>query len=124
MRHSQDFSEVITHWFDSPREAIECYKRALISSDVNESVLCLKLARLHLMLDEKAEAAAYHRRVVEYCQDKSGSISAIEVYLGLTPHVLQTDRSQSMQSRVWRLPSTTSLCSMEIWAWRKVFWTR
>lgn len=58
-----------------PREAIECYKRALISSDVNESVLCLKLARLHLMLDEKAEAAAYHRRVVEYCQDKNRPIA-------------------------------------------------
>jgi hypothetical protein len=33
----------------------------------------MKLARLHSLLDERAEAAGYHRRIVEYCQEKSES---------------------------------------------------
>ncbi|RXW25624.1 hypothetical protein EST38_g267 [Candolleomyces aberdarensis] len=55
----------------SPREAIECYKRALISSELHETGICMKLARLHSLLDEKSEAAAYHRRIVEFCQEKN-----------------------------------------------------
>ncbi|TFK44754.1 hypothetical protein BDQ12DRAFT_641682 [Crucibulum laeve] len=50
------------------REAVECYKRALIPADPHEITINLKLARLHRNLDEHAEAMAYHRRVVEVCQ--------------------------------------------------------
>ncbi|KIL66252.1 hypothetical protein M378DRAFT_161115 [Amanita muscaria Koide BX008] len=50
------------------REAIECLKRALIPADPHEISIFLKLARLHQLLDEQAEAVAYHRRVVEVCQ--------------------------------------------------------
>ncbi|KAJ2918027.1 hypothetical protein MD484_g2405, partial [Candolleomyces efflorescens] len=57
-----------------PREAIECYKRALISSELHETGICMKLARLHSLLDERAEAAGYHRRIVEYCQEKNRPI--------------------------------------------------
>ncbi|PFH51528.1 hypothetical protein AMATHDRAFT_58979 [Amanita thiersii Skay4041] len=50
------------------REAIECLKRALIPADPHEITINLKLAKLHQLLDEPAEAIAYHRRVVEVCQ--------------------------------------------------------
>ncbi|KAF8633362.1 hypothetical protein AX17_004533 [Amanita inopinata Kibby_2008] len=50
------------------REAIECLKRALIPADPHEITINLKLAKLHQLLEEPAEAAAYHRRVVEVCQ--------------------------------------------------------
>jgi tetratricopeptide (TPR) repeat protein len=50
------------------REAIECYKRALITADPHEITLRLKLARVHKNLEEHAEAVAYHRTVVEVCQ--------------------------------------------------------
>ena len=30
----------------------------------------MKLARLHTILDERAEATAYHKRVIEFCQEK------------------------------------------------------
>jgi anaphase-promoting complex subunit 8 len=50
------------------REAIECYKRALITADPHEITLRLKLARVHKNLEEYAEAVAYHRTVVEVCQ--------------------------------------------------------
>jgi len=51
----------------SLREAIECLKRALIGADPRETVINLKIAKLHDDLQEFAEAAAYHRRVVEVC---------------------------------------------------------
>jgi anaphase-promoting complex subunit 8 len=50
------------------REAIECLKRALIGADPLETSINLKLAKLHNDLEEWAEAAAYHRRVVEVCR--------------------------------------------------------
>ncbi|KXN92467.1 Anaphase-promoting complex subunit 8 [Leucoagaricus sp. SymC.cos] len=50
------------------REAIECYKRALIPADPHEISINLKLANLYWSLDELSEAVAYHRRVVEVCQ--------------------------------------------------------
>ncbi|KAF8743980.1 hypothetical protein AX14_013382 [Amanita brunnescens Koide BX004] len=50
------------------REAIECLKRALIPADPREITINFKLAKLHQLLDEPAEAIAYHRRVVEVCQ--------------------------------------------------------
>lgn len=50
------------------REAVECLKRALIPADPHEITINLKLARLHRLLEEPAEAIAYHRKVVEVCQ--------------------------------------------------------
>jgi anaphase-promoting complex subunit 8 len=47
------------------REAIECLKRALLGADANEIAIALKLARLHSDLEEAADAAAYHRRVID-----------------------------------------------------------
>ncbi|OBZ67068.1 hypothetical protein A0H81_12839 [Grifola frondosa] len=58
------------------REAIECMKRALIGADPHETTIRLKLAKLHNDLDEFAEAAAYHRRVVEVC--RAGNKHVIE----------------------------------------------
>ena len=50
------------------REAIECFKRALIGADPHEIAINLRLAKLHHMLEEYNEAVAYNRRVVEVCQ--------------------------------------------------------
>ncbi|KAJ7072269.1 hypothetical protein C8F01DRAFT_973120 [Mycena amicta] len=50
------------------REAIECFKRALITADSNEITINLRLANLYAALQDFAESAAYHRRVVEVCQ--------------------------------------------------------
>ena len=50
---------------DRVREAIECFKRALIGADPRETNLNYKLARLHDEIEEYAEAAAYHRRVYD-----------------------------------------------------------
>ncbi|KAJ7462371.1 hypothetical protein B0H11DRAFT_2055441 [Mycena galericulata] len=51
-----------------PRDAIECYKRALITADAHEITINLKLANLYGLLQDHAESVAYHRRVVEVCQ--------------------------------------------------------
>ncbi|KII92586.1 hypothetical protein PLICRDRAFT_695920 [Plicaturopsis crispa FD-325 SS-3] len=48
-----------------PREAIECLKRALLGADPHEVHINTKIAKLYNDLNEVAEAAAYHRRVVE-----------------------------------------------------------
>ncbi|KAG0707330.1 hypothetical protein DFH29DRAFT_896893 [Suillus ampliporus] len=50
------------------KEAVECLKRALLGADPREITIHLKLAKLHEELEEQAEAAAYHRRVVEICR--------------------------------------------------------
>ena len=50
------------------REAIECLKRALIGADPQETAIHQKLAKLYNDLEEYAEAAAYHRRIVEVCR--------------------------------------------------------
>ncbi|KAG1732216.1 uncharacterized protein EDB91DRAFT_1152196 [Suillus paluster] len=50
------------------KEAVECLKRALLGADPRETTIHLKLAKLHEELEEQAEAAAYHRRVVEICR--------------------------------------------------------
>ncbi|KAI0819986.1 TPR-like protein [Trametes gibbosa] len=50
------------------REAAECLRRALIGADPQETTIHLKLAKLHNDLSETAEAAAYHRRIVEVCR--------------------------------------------------------
>ncbi|KAI0058089.1 TPR-like protein [Artomyces pyxidatus] len=49
------------------REALECFKRALLGADVNEVTINLKLAKLHDDLEEFPEAASYHRRVIDIC---------------------------------------------------------
>ncbi|KAH6905201.1 hypothetical protein BKA70DRAFT_1293686 [Coprinopsis sp. MPI-PUGE-AT-0042] len=41
-----------------PREAIERYKRALISSETHEATPCFKLARIHRLLEEHGNAVA------------------------------------------------------------------
>jgi anaphase-promoting complex subunit 8 len=40
----------------------------LIPADPHEITINLKLARLHRLLEEPAEAVGYHRKVVEVCQ--------------------------------------------------------
>ncbi|KAJ3003858.1 hypothetical protein NUW54_g5089 [Trametes sanguinea] len=50
------------------KEAAECLRRALIGADPQETTIHLKLAKLHHDLGEYAEAAAYHRRIVEVCR--------------------------------------------------------
>ena len=59
------------------REAIECYKRALITADPHEITLRLKLARVYKILEEHKEAVAYHRTVVEVCQADCEQINCI-----------------------------------------------
>ena len=54
-----------------PREAIECLKRALIGADPMETTIHLRLAKLYHDLGEFAEAANYHRHVVELCMSAS-----------------------------------------------------
>ncbi|KAG1808266.1 uncharacterized protein BJ212DRAFT_1384423 [Suillus subaureus] len=49
------------------KEAVECLKRALLGADPRETTIHMKLAKLHEELEDQAEAAAYHRRVVEIC---------------------------------------------------------
>lgn len=50
------------------KEAVECLKRALLGADPRETTIHMKLAKLYEELDDQAEAAAYHRRVVEICR--------------------------------------------------------
>ncbi|OSD06778.1 TPR-like protein [Trametes coccinea BRFM310] len=50
------------------KEAAECLRRALIGADPQETTIHSKLAKLHHDLGEYAEAAAYHRRIVEVCR--------------------------------------------------------
>ncbi|KAJ7045580.1 hypothetical protein C8F04DRAFT_1065361 [Mycena alexandri] len=50
------------------REAVECFKRALITADPHEITINLKLANLYDAMQDEAESVAYHRRVVEVCQ--------------------------------------------------------
>ena len=50
------------------REALECYRRALIPANPHDDFVLLRLAKVHAELGEEAEAVAYHRRVVEMNQ--------------------------------------------------------
>ncbi|KAJ6586986.1 hypothetical protein DFH09DRAFT_1142190 [Mycena vulgaris] len=50
------------------REAVECFKRALITADSHEITINLKLANLYDSMQDHVESVAYHRRVVEVCQ--------------------------------------------------------
>ncbi|KAJ7096257.1 hypothetical protein C8R44DRAFT_371949 [Mycena epipterygia] len=49
-------------------EAVECFKRALITADPHEITINLKLANLYDSMQDHVESVAYHRRVVEVCQ--------------------------------------------------------
>ncbi|KAH8080266.1 hypothetical protein BXZ70DRAFT_640964 [Cristinia sonorae] len=51
------------------REAIECMKRALLGADPRETTIHIRLARLHADLEEHAESAAYHQRVIDVCME-------------------------------------------------------
>lgn len=62
------FSLLAAWVFGRLKEAIECLKRALITADAHEITINLRLARLHGLLEEHAEAVAYHQRIVEVCQ--------------------------------------------------------
>ena len=55
------------------REAIECLKRALIGADPMETAIHLRLAKLHYDMYEYADAASYHRHVVDLCMNASES---------------------------------------------------
>ncbi|KAF8210340.1 hypothetical protein K438DRAFT_1710994 [Mycena galopus ATCC 62051] len=50
------------------REAVECFKRALITADPHEITINLRLANLYGAMQDHTESVAYHRRVVEVCQ--------------------------------------------------------
>jgi len=47
------------------REALECFKRALLGTDNNEVTIDLKIAKLHHDLEQYTEAASYHRRIID-----------------------------------------------------------
>lgn len=63
---------MLTPFHGRMRDAVECLKRALLGADARETAINLKLAKLYEELDEPAEAAAYHRRVVEICRAEGG----------------------------------------------------
>ncbi|CAK5265759.1 unnamed protein product [Mycena citricolor] len=50
------------------QEAIDCFKRALITADSHEITLVARLADLYGLLQDPIESIAYHRRVVEISQ--------------------------------------------------------
>lgn len=51
----------------SPREAIECLKRALLGADPSDTNILLKLAKLFDEIEEYVAAAAYHQLVIDIC---------------------------------------------------------
>lgn len=88
------------------REAIECFKRALISADPHEITIHLKLAKIHRTLEEYAESAAYHRGVVEVCQ--ADCKQKFRAYFAITLLTLPSQYVQFkiMPNQFWRLQST------------------
>jgi hypothetical protein len=58
-------------WYDRPREAIECLKRALIATGPHDTSIHLKLAQFHNDLEEYSEAAKYHSSVINICSSDS-----------------------------------------------------
>jgi anaphase-promoting complex subunit 8 len=61
------------HWSSySPREAIECYKHALLYADPLESIIHLKIAEIydHDKVKDMKQAAYYHQQVVEISREK------------------------------------------------------
>ncbi|KAK0212561.1 hypothetical protein DFS33DRAFT_1282647 [Desarmillaria ectypa] len=57
------------------RQAIECYKRSLISADPRETIVKLNLARLYYKLGEDMEAVSFHRRIIEISQAEQRDIT-------------------------------------------------
>jgi len=53
------------------RQAINCLKRALISADHAQSIICLSLATIHRNLGEEEQAIGYHQKVIDYCRADS-----------------------------------------------------
>ncbi|CDO74456.1 hypothetical protein BN946_scf184979.g11 [Trametes cinnabarina] len=87
------------------KEAAECLRRALIGADPQETTIHSKLAKLHHDLGEYAEAAAYHRRIVEVCRAAQKPIqewSKSAVYVARY-HILQGggDLSLARQYLEW-----------------------
>ncbi|PBK74233.1 TPR-like protein [Armillaria solidipes] len=57
------------------RQAIECYKRSLISADPRETIVKLNLARLYYKLGEVMEGVSFHRRIIEISQAEQRDIA-------------------------------------------------
>ncbi|KAG7440032.1 TPR-like protein [Guyanagaster necrorhizus] len=57
------------------RQAIECYKRSLISANPCEISVKLNLARLYYKLGEDMEATSFHRRIIEISQAEQRDIT-------------------------------------------------
>ena len=47
------------------REAIDCFKRALLSADMHDITICDRLARLYNEIDDQNSAAVYHQRIID-----------------------------------------------------------
>ena len=47
------------------REAIECFKRALLSADMHDITICDRLARLYNEIDDQNSAAVYHQKIID-----------------------------------------------------------
>ncbi|KAJ7218008.1 hypothetical protein GGX14DRAFT_439216 [Mycena pura] len=74
------------------REAIECFKRALITAESNEITIYLRLANLYDVLQETVESVAYHRRVVEICQANGRPVQDFaKSSLKVAEHCLRTN---------------------------------
>ena len=84
------------------REAVECYKRALIPADPREITINLRLAKIHRSLDELSESVAYHRRVVEVCQADRKTCLLSPTCLSMTHYFYLVNIS----------PSGTRLCEV------------
>lgn len=48
-----------------PREAIECFKRALLGAEPSEIQIKLRLAALYDDLEDTETAAAYHQQIID-----------------------------------------------------------
>lgn len=62
--HSRLFAHRLC-FLDRLREAIECLKRALIGADPHEIAIRTRLASLYTSLGDFAEAANYHKYIVD-----------------------------------------------------------
>ncbi|KAJ6593964.1 hypothetical protein B0H19DRAFT_1093066 [Mycena capillaripes] len=74
------------------REAVECFKRALITADPHEITINLKLANLYGSMQDHSESVAYHRRVVEICQANGRPIQDFaKSTIKIAEHYLRTN---------------------------------
>lgn len=49
----------------SPREAIECYKRALLGSEATSTSISTRLAKLYDEIEDTHSAASYHQQIID-----------------------------------------------------------